>query len=217
MVKDNKRVRSATVMTLLAGLVLLTGCGTVAQLLYVIKGHKSPAAFDGLKGKRVAVVVVSDASAYGADTLTYNVAKLISIKLANNVKDIEVIPPSTIESWMDTNNWNQTDFNEIGRGINAEMVVSVEVSAYTIHDGSTLYKGQADTTVSVHNIAKGGQIEFSKGPSDYVFPSMGRPSIQTTDRKFEALYLSKLTDHISRLFYAHDRLEMVAEDAAMPF
>ena len=48
-----------------------TGCiGAMAQLLYVIKGHKSPADFAGLEGKRVAVVVVSDASAYGPDTLT---------------------------------------------------------------------------------------------------------------------------------------------------
>ena len=47
-------------------LVTTVGCmGGLAQLLYVIKGHKIPAEFNGLEGKRVAVVCISDASAYG--------------------------------------------------------------------------------------------------------------------------------------------------------
>ena len=97
-----------------------------------------------------------------------------------------------------------------------DRVVAVEVGAYTIHDGATLYKGQSDLTISVYDIANGGQLVFSKGPADFVFPTNGRPVIQTTDRKFEQLYLSKMTKHISQLFYAHDRLESIAEDAAMP-
>lgn len=194
-----------------------TGCiGAMAQLLYVIKGHKSPADFAGLEGKRVAVVVVSDASAYGPDTLTYAVSKIVSMDLSNNVKDITVIPPTEIEEWMDTKGWDQTDFQDLGKGVGAEMVLAIEVGSYTIHDGATLYKGQSELSVSVHDMESGG-ILFSQGPEAYVFPANGRPAIQTTPRQFEQMYLAKLTTKVSRLFYAHDRLDSVAEDASMPF
>ena len=54
-----------------------TGCvGALSQLIYTIRGHDEEPAFPGLNDKRVAVVCVSDASAYGPDTLTYGEASL---------------------------------------------------------------------------------------------------------------------------------------------
>lgn len=199
-------------------LVSSTGCiGGIAQLIYVIRGHKSPAAFKGLEGKKVAVVVLSDESAYGADTLTYTVGKTISINLSQYVKNIEVVPPSRIEDWIDNNGFNESRFVEIGKGVDAQMVVAVEIGSYTIHDGATLYKGSSNLSVTVYDIENNGQVMFSRGPNEYTFPKNGRPAIQTSDRQFEQLYLAKLTKHVSQLFYPHDQLESVAEDAAMPF
>ena len=39
--------------------------------------------------------------------------------------------------------------------------------------------------------------------------------IQTTDRKFEAIFLVQLTQCIARKFYKHDMLDTIAEDAKM--
>lgn len=205
-------------LLVVAGVMIVssTGCiGAMAQILYVIRGHKTPAEFEGLAGKKIAVVVVSDASAYGADTLTYTVGKAISIDLANNLKKSSVVPPSRIEAWMDQNGFEESDFLEIGRGVDAEMVVAVEVGSYTIHDGATMFKGQSDLTVSVYDV-KRDQMVFSKGPREFVFPKTGRPRIQTSDRKFEQFYLARMTKHISHLFYSHDQLDSIAEEAAMP-
>ena len=212
-----KQSRALSVLLVVTVLIGSTGCiGTLAQLLYVVKGHKSPAVFDGMEGKRVAVVVVSDASAYGPDTLTYSVSKIVSMDLQNNVKDIAVVSPAEIEEWMDTKDWDQTNFKDLGRGVGADLVLAVEVGSYTIHEGTTLYKGQSELSVSVHEMET-GNILFSQGPDAYVFPTNGRPAIQTTPRQFEQMYLSKLTTKVSRLFYPHDRLDSVAEDASMPF
>ena len=217
MINQIKRYRILSMLLVAAIVIGSSGCiGAMAQLLYVMKGHKSPAEFDGLEGKRVAVVVVSDASAYGPDTLTYSVSKIVSMDLTNNVKNISVIPPAEIEKSMDTKGWDQTDFREVGDGLGAEIVVSVEIGSYTIHEGTTLYKGQSDLSVSVHDV-ESGQLLFSKGPNAFVFPENGRPAIQTNPRQFEQLYLAKLTNYVARLFYAHDRLDSVADDASMPF
>lgn len=197
-------------------LVLITtsGCfGAAAQLFYVLYGHKTKAAFSGLEGKKVAVICVTDQVIHGPDTLTQVVSKLVSRQLATNVKRISMVPPSTIDSWIDMNGWDEVDFVEIGRGVKADMVVAIEVGGFTIHDGKTLFKGQSNLTVTVYNAKAGGEVSYVYGPTDYVFPKVGRPIMQSTDQQFETIYLAKLSDHISRLFYDSDSLDEVADDA----
>ena len=212
---NNSLTCTVCICALALMIVNFSGCiGGIAQILHVIKGHKIPAAYNGLEGKRVAVVCVSDASAYGPDTMTYTVNKAVSIKLSQAVKNIRVVPAHEIERWIDVNGWDETDFIKIGKGVNADMVLAIEISSYSIHEGATIYKGRADITATVFDIANGGQVAYVHGPRQFTFPEGGRPAIQSSDRQFEAFYLAKLTEHIVRQFYAHDQLETVAEDAA---
>ncbi len=192
------------------------GCmGGLAQLLYVIKGHKIPAEYSDLEGKRVAVVCISDASAYGPDTLTDTISKLVGMKLQTGVKGIKIIPAKTIEDWADRNAWNETDFYAIGQGVEADVVVGIQIADYSIKEGSTLYQGRCEVTATVFDIENEGQVSYSIGPDEFQFPEQPRPAIQTNDRKFEAVFLAKLTEFISRRFCAYDRMEMVADDASL--
>lgn len=214
--KRNLYTSFATISTLAFLLMISTGCvGALAQLMYVIKGHEVPAAFNGLVGKRVAVVCVSDASAYGPDTMTYTVAQAVSIKLSQGVEEIEVIAPGKIEAWIDTNGWNESEFVELGKGVNADVVLAIEVASYSIHEGSTMYKGRADVTATVYDIEKDGQVPFVYGPKHFAFPQNGRPAIQTSEREFEAFYLAQLTINIANQFAPHDQLDSFANDAIM--
>ena len=113
---------------LTGGLLMQTGCvGALSQLIYTIRGHDEEPAFPGLNDKRVAVVCVSDASAYGPDTLTYTVAQAVGIQLANGLDDgSQIVAPSKIEEWIDDNGWNETEYVELGRGVEADMVVAVK-------------------------------------------------------------------------------------------
>lgn len=209
-------IHGLIVSYLLITIVCSTGCiGAMSQLLYVIKGHQVPAAFDGMEGKRVAVVCVSDASAYGPDTLTYTVNKAVSMKLATSVKDISVVNPNDIEQWVDAHGWDETNFVEIGKAVDADLVLAIEIGSYSIHEGATMYKGRSDITATVFDLVNGGQVAYVHGPHHFSFPENGRPAIQTSDRQFEAVYLAKLTQHISRQFHEHDHLETIAEDASL--
>jgi hypothetical protein len=181
--------------------------------MYVIKGHKTKAVYRGLEEKKVAVICNTDAKSYGPDALTDTLNNTIGLKLKQNVRKIEIIPSSTIKAWLDSNDWDQANYAALGKGVGADMIVAVDVGSYTIHEGLTLYKGQADLTISVYNVAEGGKVEFSKGPERYEFPKSGRPATQTNDRQFEAVYLAKVTDTVSKLFYDHDALDNVADDA----
>lgn len=203
---------------LFPSLVLVTSTGCIqqwAQLLYVIKGHEIPAKYSGLEGKKIAIVCVSDQSAYGPDTLTYTVASRLGQKLAVGLPDSEIIAPKKVEDWMDENGWEAKNVVEMGTDLEADVVVVVEVSSYSIRDGATLFKGSADVTTTVYDIEKDGQVSFVDGPNLDTFPENGRASIQTTDRKFEAFYLAHLTDRLSKLFLSYDKMEAFAENAMM--
>lgn len=218
--RNNPGIRFATcVLVLIFPLVVLatsTGCiNQMAGLLYVIRGHKVAPKYEGLTGKRVAVLCISDASAYGPDTLTNTVSKHVGIKIAQGVKNVQVVGPTMIERWIDEYGWDESMVVELGQGIKADMVVVIEVGSYSIHEGATMYKGKADLTVTVYDIEKNGQITFADGPDLFMFPENGRPVPQTSDRQFEAFYLARLTDHISKLFVAYDRMDSIADDAMM--
>lgn len=212
----NNKAKCLLVCLLMACLLTQAGCvGFLSQMIYTIKGHDVEPPFTGLNGKRVAVVCVSDNSAYGPDTLTYTVAQAVGIRLANGLDEgSQVIAPARIEEWIDNNDWNESEYVELGRGVDADMVVAIEIASYSLTEGSTLFKGKADTTVTVYDIEKDGQVPYSATPQHFVFPKHGRPAIQTSEREFEAFYLSQLTTMIANHFIVHSKLESFASDAA---
>jgi hypothetical protein len=209
-------VRRLALACALCGMLFNTGCvGAMAQLLYVIKGHKEKAEYPGLQEKKVAVVCITQSTAYGPDALSSTINKAVSLQLKQNVRRCTVISPSKVSEWIDHNGWNQSNFIEIGRGVGADMVVAIDLGSYTIKEGQTLYKGRTDLTVTVYDISKGGQVAHVHGPTEHVFPKQGRPAIQSSERQFEAVYLAKLTEYIARMFYDADALDQVAEDATL--
>jgi hypothetical protein len=194
----------------------LTGCGIMAQFLYVVKGLRVKAAYGDLREKRVAVICVSEASAYGPDTLSAAIAESLGEILAREVPKISVVPQAEIADWIDRYGWNEANFQAIGLGVKADKMVVVEIDSYSIRDGSTLFKGRADIAIAVYDTAAAPEPEFVHGPVHYEFPrSHGRPAIGTSETQFEALFVRKLVDQIARLFYDHERVDAVAEDATL--
>jgi hypothetical protein len=192
----------------------LAGCGTFAQLMYTLKGMEVKAAYDGLQDSRVAVVVVSDASSYGPDSLTRVVGRALGARLSQKVKNITVINQQVIENWQDTHGWNEVDFVALGKGVKADKVLAIEIGSYSIREGATLYKGRATITTSVYDLKNENQLVFTQGPAEFQFPkSHGRPAISTNAQHFEAAYLGQLVETIARNFHKHDRVDTVAEDA----
>ena len=203
---------------LILGLLILPvfGCGAVAQMMYVIKGHEDPPEFAGLEEQRVAVVCVSDASAFGPDKLTTAISNVVGLKLESNGRKIDVLPQADIQQWIDQNGWDETDFVSLAKGVTADKILAIDLDSYSIHEGRTIFKGRSELTAKVIDVAT-GKVEFIHGPELFEFPKNGRPAIQMTDRQFESIYLAKLTDRIAKRFYKHDRLESVADDASMMY
>ncbi|MBL8853927.1 MAG: hypothetical protein JNK57_08135 [Planctomycetaceae bacterium] len=212
----NRRFAGLYLLLLLAGLLVFPGCvGTAAQLMYVLFGHKSKPEFDEFKGKRVAVVTISNETAFGPETVSELLSRAISMHFVKNIKKVDVISQSQIASWMDQNGFGEPDPMALGKGVNADYVMLVNISDYSIYDGKTLYKGSCNYKTDVYNIKENGRLVFSQGPLDFTFPRDGRPAIESSEEKFQAFYLTRLSERIARSFYEYDLTEDAALDAQL--
>lgn len=211
--------RWSTSLVWLAPLALLLasgGCvGLTAQILYAIKGEKVPAEFEGLAGKRVAVVCVANTSNYDPGTASSTLAQLTETILKQHVDKIKVVRQEKVADWIDNHDWNQVDYLEIGKGLQAEMVVGIDLDGYRLHEDATMYKGKANVTVSVFDIKKGEAV-FKKHIPNYMFPiNGGQHQTETTEQQFQRKFLVVLAQDIAKLFYAYEFKDDFARDATM--
>lgn len=206
--------KTAMVVLLAATLFSTAGCMPVVALIHFVKGNKVPAEYDGLEDKRVAIVCVMSSSPYGQDEATSKLAKRLEATLGKEVSGIEIVPRSRIRDWTDANDWDQVNFTEIGRGVKADMVLAVELSSYTLHNGATLYQGNADVEVTVYDVKANGKHVFSREIPGFQFPvEGGRPTGDVSKDKFEMLFVEILSEKISNYFYAYDVQNDFANDA----
>jgi hypothetical protein len=202
---------------LVAGLMLtlpLAGCAKVlATAVYVIKGTNVPAEYPGLKEKRVAVVCRQLAMLqYRDSTVPRDLAARVGSLLAANGKKIEVIDQQRVAEWTDENAWEE--FTQIGKALEADMVVGIELEDFKLHQGQTLYQGRANVQIKVYDMKDGGKVVFEKTPRPSVYPpSGGIPTSEKQESQFRREYVGVLADEIGRHFYEHDSRASFAIDS----
>lgn len=204
---SSRRSLSAKAITI-GGLLVLAamnlGCvGFPAQLINVIRGgHKIPAEFSGLEGKRVAVVCVSNSASYGPNAVCSMLERSVSSILQEEVDGIEMIHHDVVADWIDNNDWDQMDYREIGRGVDAEMVLAIDLDGFRLHEGRTLYKGHTDVVITVYDMNDGGQVAFRKEILDYSFPRSGaRATTEISEARFRQLFVKVLARNIAKYFF----------------
>ena len=170
------------------------GCvGLFANFLNVVGAGLMPPAYEGLEGKKVAVVCVSNSQLFGPTSTSSELTNRINRLLAAKVKDIQLVPTQDVEEWIDENGWDMVDFMTIGRGVEAEVVIAIDVVKLSLHDGMTMFKGRADVQMVVYDMHSGQEL-FVRSP----------PQIE--------LFLDRVASRLARNFYAFDMNDDVASD-----
>ncbi len=189
----------------------LVGCiGLVANLLNVVGGGLVPAAFAGLRDRKVAVVCVSNSQLFGPTNTSAEVSVRINRLLKNKVKHIQLVSYQEVADWIDRNNWDMVDFRTIGEGVGADMVVAIDIDSLSIHEGKTMYKGRSDVHIVVYDIHSGHEV-YAKSPPQIVYPVTGGV-FDIPERRFRKQFLDILADRLARNFYAYDINEDYARD-----
>lgn len=200
---------------ILCTLTMSSGCiGLAANLLHAIHGNNRPAEFRGLENKRVAVIVATE-SGIGSNQAAKTLMTFIQTALSTNMKKkVEIVRSQEVDKWLDQNGWTEADPVEIGRGVNADMVLMVDLLNLQLNDGPTLYRGQSDINVSVYDVKDMGKLAYRKQISEFSFPTMGgTPVSDTSESKFRAAYLGIVANKVSSLFYQIEATSDFALDA----
>lgn len=201
---------------LLSTTVVLAGCGALVNIAHVIWGHKAPAEYGGLEDQKVAVVCMMKSAPYGSDRTPETLARLVELTLQKEVDGIEIIHQKEVGDWTDNHDWEAVDYNEIGRAVDADKVLAIELSSYSLHEGQTLYQGSADADITVYDISDKGRVKFHRELFEYKFPvNGGRPIIEMSEKRFEQTYLRMLSQKIANYFYDYELASVTATDAAM--
>ncbi len=121
---DRLRTRTLLAGTAWMALVLSVagGCSVLPFIAYLYQGLATPAEYDGLKGKRVAVICRPVASLqYQSSSVSRELSLAVASLLEQNVKHIKLVDQDEVDKWEDENNWD--NYIQIGKALKADMVV----------------------------------------------------------------------------------------------
>lgn len=193
--------------------VTSTGCvSLLANLIHIIQGRKVPAPCDKLEGKRVAVVVNSEAGTN--DQSVVMLGRYIRERMLANVEKIELVPQDQVEKWTLEQYWEDLDYEAIGKGVKADYVVAVDLTELQLRDGDTLYRGSCSVYTTVYEVGKPNKPVYKTSMLNYSFPSVGGQPITGTDETaFRRLFLGIVGHRVARNFHPYDPSEDIAADA----
>ena len=213
-----KRRNLLLLMGIAMGSTLTTQVGCipfVANMIHAVKGQDVPPEYPGLKDQRVALITISDTSQYSDDVSARMLNRYISEKMVVEVKDIKLVREDEVDQWRDTQGWSDIDYVSLGRGVKADKVVAVEMTNLRLRDGQTMYRGEADITVTVHNVAD-GTLDFRRTVDKYTYPvTAAIPVTEMGEERFRRIYLQELASRVARFFHPYDFRDSVARDATI--
>jgi hypothetical protein len=205
------RCRGLPLLALLAT-PLLGGCSTLLTAAYLLQPADVPAEFAGLKGKHVAVVCRPIVELEFSDAgSARDLATLVEGQIERNVRRVRVIGQQEVARWLDENNW--VDYPTLGKSLDADYVVGIDLERFRLHEGSTLYRGRASATVRAYDVAT-GEVAFERRYDDFTFPADNAiPAADRSESQFRAMFLQMLGQKIARCFHAYESREVFAEDS----
>jgi hypothetical protein len=209
-----RHVRVYLAATLLLTLVAAAGCqASLATAMWLIKGPNIPAEFDQMEEKKVAVVCRTlDFSNFDSPNVPKELSRQVSVLLGTNVPKIEIIEQREVDEWMDINMWD--DYVEVGRALDADVVLGLDLEQFSIYEGQTLYRGKANVTMKVYDCESGNLLVDRPLPQAVYPPNAAKATSDLQAPAFRREFVAVLADQIGRHFYPHDPRANFAADAA---
>ncbi len=191
--------------------VALGGCSTLGTIAYLVQPNDVPAEYEGLRGKHVAVVCKPIVELQFSDSgSARELAGIIGSLLEQNVRKVRVISQQEVARWADEN--DSVDYPALGKALDADMVVGIDLDQFRMHEGSTLYRGRASTHVRVFDV-KEKKVAYERRIDDFTYPvDSAVPSSDRSETQFRAMFLQMLGRRVARLFHAHDSRTAFAEE-----
>ncbi len=195
-----------------SGLIFATsGCSTVLTVAYLFHPEDVPAEYNELRGKHVVVVCKPIVELEFTDAGTAReLADRIGTNIRENVRGVKIISQQEVSRWLDENAW--VDYATLGEAVDADIVVGIDLDHFSLHEGSTLYRGRTTVHMQVHDVNE-DLIVFDKRMEDFTFPGDSAiPTADQSEQQFRGLFLRILSSRLSRCFHAYESRAHFAEE-----
>jgi hypothetical protein len=217
------RARRCLVSGLLAAAaVLACSCMPLGSLPYFLMGQdptdppgmKKLAADDKDKEVKVAVLIYGGLETrpefHTADRdLARRIVKKLGETAKTNRESLKVVSATKVDSFKSTHlNWRTMEKDEIGRALDADYVVYVEInqlSMYKKGSANLLYQGLAQLTVNLINVNNPDELEEPKDLT-VTYPNETLDSVPVDDKApavFLAEFYDKIATQVAWQFTAH--------------
>jgi hypothetical protein len=191
-----------------------TGCTKyLFTLAYLIKGTDIAPEFTGLKDKRVAVVCRPLVElSYSASGVDKELASVVGALLKKKGKRVKIVDQRDVDDWVDGHELQ--DYAELGRAVEADMVLGIDLESFSLYRGQTLYQGKSVVKIGVYDISKDGEQVFEKRVKEVIFPIRGgRSTTDEPETQFRQEYVGVVAEAIGQHFYPHDPYSSFAKDS----
>lgn len=215
--EDRSRFRHARAYlaaTILFALVAATGCQAgLATAMWLIKGPNIDAEFDYMEEKKVAVVCrYLDFSNFNHPNLPNELSRQVSVLLGTNVPKIEVLDQREVDEWIDNNMWDE--YVEVGRALDTDLILGIDIEQFSIYESQTLYRGKANLTIKLYDCESGNQLVNRPLPQTVYPPNAAKATTDVQESAFRREFVANMADQVGRHFYSHDPRANFAADAA---
>lgn len=211
----NRRSWFATAALATFSLSGATGCNLMATGMYVFTGNDTAPEFNEFAGKKVAIVCRPvTALDFNNSSVATNLSQQVGALLQKNIRDITVIDQRSVSDWTDENTWEE--YVDIGKALNADLVLGIDLEDFKLYQGQTLYQGTANIHFAVYDVKKGKLHVWEKFLPQMVYPPTGGiPASERPESEFRRKFVATLAARIGQHFYAHDSTADFASDSTV--
>ena len=191
----------------LTGLVANSGgCTFLSQVVMTMQDRRVDAKFNGLEGKKVAIVCLDTHSLREPGGDAEALARALGKELAANVKDMKLISEGKVADWMDNQRDDVVDFRDVAKGVKADMVVGIDLKPISIYEpGGTTLRGRATVEAKVYDMSKPHEPVHTIEETQITFPEHGQIHVTESAVNFRKLFVQQIAHRLAKDFYAFDK------------
>jgi hypothetical protein len=145
-------------MSAMSGCVVAHLWGAMAQNAEYQKIIEVPARYDGLQGKRTAVLVDADMSVlYEYPDLVGKITSGMTARLGRDVPDIKMLPAGVVVAWQwRTAQWNAMPYGEICEALGVDRLVFIDVYEYRLNPPGNRYLWEGVCAANIGVVERDG-------------------------------------------------------------
>ena len=182
------------------------GCTLLSQVVMTLQDRRVEANFNGLEGKKVAVVCLAPNTLHEPGGDSEALARSLGKELAANVKEMKLISERNVADWMDNQRDDVVDFRDVAKGVKADMIVGVDLKSISIYEpGGTTLRGRTTVEAKVYDMSKPHEPVHTIEETQISFPEHGQIHVTESAVNFRKVFIQQIAHRLAKDFYAYDK------------